>query len=158
MTAPMKRHSSSSGHFLIRRCASSRGAKRRIVWPDACRVGFQLDFLTSGSPGENGKGTDNRSVAMVHRKKADHLSDPGPLLRAMLPCRKAMIDAMSSVKPMGTIYHGLGMVVAAIDGLATLLVGREGYFWAPGSAPTNSLTKGSGIERETDADEAGPAP
>jgi hypothetical protein len=40
-----------------------------------------------------------------------------------------MIDASTRVKPMGTVYHGLNMVVSAIDALAALLIGRHDYFW-----------------------------
>jgi hypothetical protein len=77
-------------------------------------------------------------------KKQDRIDDPSPILRAMLPCRKAMIDAMVNVKPMGVLYHGLSMVVSAIDALATLLIGREGYFWATGSTPMNRSVKDQG--------------
>jgi hypothetical protein len=92
-------------------------------------------------------------LAVVHRKKPDRINDPGPLLRAMLPCRKAMIDAMISVKPMGTAYHALSMVVSAIDALATLLIGREGYFWATGSTPVNRANDETAIDRKTDGNE-----
>jgi len=44
---------------------------------------------------------------------------------------------MSEVKPFGVYYCGMQMVVAAIDALATLLIGREGYFRATGSTPPN---------------------
>jgi succinyl-CoA synthetase beta subunit len=50
--------------------------------------------------------------------------------------RKAMTDASITVRPMGVMYHGLGMVVAAIDALAALLVGRPVYFWAAGGGAT----------------------
>jgi hypothetical protein len=90
------------------------------------------------------------SLAVVYRKKPDRIDDPGPILRAMLPCRKAMIDAMSSVKPLGVLYHGLSMVVSAIDALATLLIGREGYFWATGSTPVNRANDEIPIDHKTD--------
>jgi hypothetical protein len=78
---------------------------------------------------------------MVYRKLPDRISDPGPLLGAMRSCRKAMIDASTRVKPMGTIFHGLNMVVSAIDALATLLIGRQDYFWAQGSAPIDDAAR-----------------
>jgi hypothetical protein len=78
---------------------------------------------------------------MVYRKLPDRISDPGPLLSVMRTCRKAMIEASTRVKPMGTVYHGLNMVVSAIDALATLLIGRRNYFWAQGSAPMNDAQR-----------------
>ncbi len=78
---------------------------------------------------------------MVYRKLPDRISDPGPLLGVMRTCRKAMIDASTRVKPMGTVYHGLSMVVAAIDALATLLICRPDYFWAKCSAPISDAER-----------------
>jgi hypothetical protein len=72
---------------------------------------------------------------MVHRKRPDLIRDPARVLAALGACRRTMIETSAAVKPMGVMYQGLGMVVAAIDALATLLVGREGYFWATGSSP-----------------------
>jgi hypothetical protein len=72
---------------------------------------------------------------MVHRRRPDLIRDPAGVLVALGACRKTMIETMKAVKPMGVMYQGLSMVVAAIDALATLLVGREGYFWATGSSP-----------------------
>lgn len=93
---------------------------------------------------------------MVYRKLPDKIRDPGPILGAMRHCRRAMIDAQGAVKPLGTIYHGLGMVVSAIDALAMLLLGREGYFSEMGSAPAGDLIlKRQAAER---AAEAGLAP
>lgn len=46
---------------------------------------------------------------------------------------------------MGFVYRGLGMIVAAIDALATLLVGREGHFWTTRSAPADAvMAQGTG--------------
>jgi hypothetical protein len=53
----------------------------------------------------------------------------------MRPCREAMRRAMSEVKPFGVYYCGMLTVVAAIDAMATLLIGKEDHFWATGSAP-----------------------
>jgi hypothetical protein len=93
--------------------------------------------LTAASISENKKGTSSHEPApMVHHKLPDKISDPGPLLAAMRVCRRAMTDALSRVKPMGTTYHGLSMVVTAIDALAALLIGRHDYFWATGGGAT----------------------
>jgi hypothetical protein len=73
---------------------------------------------------------------MVYRKLPDRIGDPGPLLAIMRTCRQAMIRASSTVKPMGTTYHGLSMVVAAIDALATLMTARRDYFWTTGAGAT----------------------
>jgi hypothetical protein len=78
---------------------------------------------------------------MVHHKLPDKIANPGPLLSVMRTCRQAMITASSQVKPSGTIYHGLSMVVAAIDALASLLMGRNDYFWAKGGGVTEAERK-----------------
>jgi hypothetical protein len=65
---------------------------------------------------------------MVYRKLPDKIANPGPLLGVMRSCRQAMIEASNHVKPGGTTYHGLHMVVAAIDALAGLLIRRPDYF------------------------------
>jgi hypothetical protein len=67
---------------------------------------------------------------MVTAKRPDTIDNAGPLLAAMRTCRQTMINASMAVKPMGATYHGLGMVVSALDALATLLTGRQDYFWA----------------------------
>jgi hypothetical protein len=91
---------------------------------------------------------------MVYHKRPEKLSDPGPLLGVTRTCRQAMIDASTRVKPMGTTYHGLQTVVSAIDALAMLLVGRQDYFWARGSAPIDDAAKGrEAAEREADGRE-----
>ena len=67
-----------------------------------------------------------------------------------------MTDAQRTVKPFGTPYHGLGMVVSAIDALTTFLLGREGDFSEMGSAPAGDfILKRQAAER---ADEACLAP
>jgi hypothetical protein len=78
---------------------------------------------------------------MVHHKLPDKIANPGPLLSVMRTCRKAMISACSQVKPRGPTYHGLTMVVAAIDALASLLMGRNDYFWAKGGGVTEAERK-----------------
>jgi hypothetical protein len=89
---------------------------------------------------------------MVYHKLPDKIANPGPLLGAMRTCRRAMIEASTHVKPMGTMYHGLSMVVTAIDALAALLIGRESYFWDKGSSrASEAQSKQDRIEREAEA-------
>src|SRR5258707_1010711 len=89
---------------------------------------------------------------MVYRKLPDKIANPGPLLGVMRTCRQAMVEASTHVKPMGTYYHGLHMVVAAIDALAGLLIRRPDYFWALGSAPaSDEARERERIEREAEA-------
>ena len=83
----------------------------------------------------------NECGSVSFRKLPDKISDPGPLLAIMRTCRQAMIQASSTVKPMGTTYHGLSMVVAAIDSLATLFTRRNDYFWAAGGGATDGERK-----------------
>jgi hypothetical protein len=52
---------------------------------------------------------------MVHRKRPDLIRDPARVLAALRACRTTMIETTTAVKPMGVMYQGLGMVVAAID-------------------------------------------
>ena len=59
--------------------------------------------------------------------------DPAAAVRALRACRDAMIEVCRCVKPMGPVYHGASMVIAAIDALATLLTGQRYYFSAHGS-------------------------
>jgi hypothetical protein len=89
---------------------------------------------------------------MVYRKLPDKIENPGPLLGVMRTCRQAMIRASSTVKPMGTTYHGLSMVMTAIDALAGLLIRRPDYFWAQGSRAASEDEKESErLEREAEA-------
>jgi hypothetical protein len=92
---------------------------------------------------------------MVHHKLPEKIANPGPLLGVMRTCREAMIRACSQVKPMGTTYQGLSMVVAAIDALASLLNGRNDYFWAKGGGATEAERKQrtDDVAREAAADE-----
>ena len=78
---------------------------------------------------------------MSYRELPDRISDPGPPLAVTRTCRQAMIQASGTVKPMGTTYHGLSMVVAAIDSLATLFTRRSDYFWAAGGGATDGERK-----------------
>jgi hypothetical protein len=73
---------------------------------------------------------------MATTKRPDRIDNAGPLVAAMRTCRQTMINASMSVKPMGTTYHGLRMVVTALDALAMLLTGRQDYFWATGGGAT----------------------
>jgi hypothetical protein len=69
-----------------------------------------------------------------YRKRADRLDNPGPLLGKLRAVREELLKTCSTVKPFGTIYHGLSMVVTAIDSLAVLLTSDKDYFMALGSA------------------------
>lgn len=71
-----------------------------------------------------------------YHKRPDRIANPGPLLSSLRTCRDAVTRSCSEVKPFGTIYHGLGMVVAAIDALALLLTHQRYYFAASGSVMT----------------------
>ncbi len=89
---------------------------------------------------------------MVYRKLPDKLSNPGPLLGVMRTCRQAMIAASTEVKAGGTTYHGIQMVVSAIDALAQLMIRRPDYFWAQGSAAqSDALRERERLEREAEA-------
>jgi hypothetical protein len=89
---------------------------------------------------------------MVYHKLPDKIANPGPLLGSLRACRRAMIEASTHVKPMGTMYHGLSMVITAIDALAALLIGRETYFWDKGSSPASeSIRERDRTEREAEA-------
>jgi hypothetical protein len=71
-------------------------------------------------------------------KRPDRVRDLSAMLDVLRPCREAMNREMGEVKPFGVYYCGMLTVVAAIDAMATLLIGREDYFWAKGSAPAPS--------------------
>jgi hypothetical protein len=75
---------------------------------------------------------------MVMRRRPDTIDNPGPLLAIMRTCRKAMISASTAVKPTGATYLSLAAAVAGIDALATLLTGRQDYFWAVGGGATEA--------------------
>ena len=64
--------------------------------------------------------------------------DPAAAIRALRTCRAAMVDICGRVKPMGPVYHGASMVMAAIDAFATLLTGQRYYFSADGSTASES--------------------
>ena len=85
-------------------------------------------------------------------KLPDKISNPGPPFGIMRTCRQVMISASTEVKPGGTVYHGLQMVVAAIDSLATLMIRRPDYFWDKGSSPSSDASRErQRIEREAEA-------
>lgn len=81
-----------------------------------------------------------------YRKRPDRLADPGPLLGRLRSCRDDLIRESTGVRPFGIIYHGLSMVVVAIDALATLLSGQERYFEALGGGSTAGQ-RAAGIEK-----------
>lgn len=62
-----------------------------------------------------------------------------------------MTDACAQVKRMGTVYHGLSMVVSAIDALAGLLTGgRSDYFWPAGGGATQGEIARGVADREAE--------
>jgi hypothetical protein len=93
---------------------------------------------------------------MVYHKLPDRVGDPGPLLGVMRTCRQAMIRASSTVKPMGATYHGLSMVVAAVDALATLMTGRREYFWTTGGCATVEERKQVSTDLSMESDREAP--
>ena len=71
-----------------------------------------------------------------HRpRRTEQLRDIPGLLDAMGRCRKVVLDAQDSVKPFGVVFHGCGMVTAAIDALAYLISGQPHYYSLSGSMP-----------------------
>jgi hypothetical protein len=60
--------------------------------------------------------------------RSDESVDRPKLLDALGKCRQACIEALTTAKASGPLYHGCSMVVAAIDGLATLLTGNQYHF------------------------------
>jgi len=84
---------------------------------------------------------------VVYHKLPDKISNPGPLLEVLRTCRKAMLEEALKVKPMGAVHHGLHMVVAAIDGFATLLIRRPDYFLGTGMSDADAAHERERIER-----------
>jgi len=71
---------------------------------------------------------------MVRRASRSELPpDPAATILALRACRAAMVGVCGRVKPMGVVYHGAAMVMAAIDGFAVVLTGHRHYFHAGGS-------------------------
>ena len=62
------------------------------------------------------------------RGKGEDLTNTAELLRVVGEARKALLQAQSRVRPMGTTYHALSMVTSAIDALALFLTGNPIYF------------------------------
>ena len=71
-------------------------------------------------------------------RRTEQLRDVPGLLDAMGRCRKVVLDAQDSVKPFGVMFHGCGMVTAAIDALAYLVSGQPHYYSLSGSMPARS--------------------
>ena len=70
---------------------------------------------------------------MRRMTRGDMPPDPAGVVRALRACRVTMIEVQRRVRPTGPTYHGASMVVAAIDGFATMLTGQRYYFSADGS-------------------------
>ena len=83
------------------------------------------------------------------------IPDPDAALAALVTCRRAMIGVLRTVTPMGVSYHGASMVVAAIDGMGTVLTGRLDPFAIGGTVgPGRAMEL---LARQREADEAGTA-
>ena len=79
-----------------------------------------------------------------YRKRRDTIANPGPLLATMRASREALCRASADVKPFGAVYHGLSMVISAIDALAVLLTGERDYFAIMGTgAPDGEKQSGA---------------
>ena len=93
-----------------------------------------------------------------HRpRRTEQLRDATGLLDAMGRCRKVVLDAQDSVKPFGVVFHGCGMVTAAIDALAYLVTGHPHHYSLGGSIPSQTGMQGGGnVSR--DRAPAGPGP
>ncbi len=70
---------------------------------------------------------------MRRMTRGDMPTDPAKVVRALRACRETMLEVQGRVRPTGPVYHGASMVIASIDGFATLLTGQRYYFSADGS-------------------------
>jgi hypothetical protein len=86
-----------------------------------------------------------------HRNRPDRLDNPGPLLGRLRSIREELIKALTAVKPFGAIYHGLSMVIAAIDALAVLLTGERDYFTGLGSTASKGQQAAEATKRESES-------
>ena len=77
----------------------------------------------------------NTEAALIYRNKPDDLTDKRPILDAMGRCRKMLLAESDKVRPFGVTYKAIDVVLKAIDGLATFLTGRQGYYALGGSTP-----------------------
>ena len=58
-------------------------------------------------------------------------------------CRRALVDAQATVRPMGTAYHACAMVTAAIDTLAFYVTGQPHYYSVGGSTAAPGVPEAS---------------
>jgi hypothetical protein len=85
-----------------------------------------------------------------YRKRPDRIDVPGPLLGRLRGLRDDLIKTTMALEPFGIVHHALSMVVVAIDGVATVLTGRQYYFSNVGSGDRGTARGGG---RETIAGE-----
>ena len=71
---------------------------------------------------------------------------------ALRDCRGAMVAVLRTVRPMGVAYHGASMVIAAIDGLGTVLTGELEPFAIGGSVGPGRAEAVRARQREVGAD------
>ena len=58
-----------------------------------------------------------------------------------------MTRASATVKPFGTAYQALHLIIVAIDGAAQVITGRRDYFYGQGSSATEGQLQGRAWER-----------
>ncbi len=68
-------------------------------------------------------------------------ADTAAAVRALEACRKAMVDVLRTVKPMGNVYKAASAVISAIDGLAAILTGDREFFWDKGSTGSSGAPR-----------------
>jgi hypothetical protein len=84
---------------------------------------------------------------MVYRKLPDKLDRPGPFMGELRKCRDAVTRASATVKPFGTVYQALNLIIVAIDGVAQGITGRRDYFHGQGSSATEGQLQALARER-----------
>jgi O-glycosyl hydrolase len=84
---------------------------------------------------------------LIYRKLPDNLPSPGPFVGELRKCRDAVTRASATVKPFGTVYQALNLIIVAIDGAAQVITGRRDYFYGHGSSATEGQLQARARER-----------
>jgi len=84
---------------------------------------------------------------LINRKLPEELPSPGPFIGELRKCRDAVTRASATVKPFGTVYEALHLIIVAIDGAAHVIIGRQDYFYGKGSSATEGQLQGRARER-----------
>lgn len=87
------------------------------------------------------------------RGRGDTIPRAPELLEGMADCRRQLIDASSGVRPFGTAYHAISLVVTAIDTLAFFITGVQHYYAIGGSVGPSTAAPAKPALRYDDADE-----